>query len=325
MISKTIIILEGEALIEDKEPDAAKVIIHPLLEELRENPIAGNGNNFYFNSFDKTRIFYRIWKPLKEVEKIVIVSHGMGGHGEFFVLLADKLVNHGIMVISPDYRDHGYSGGEKGDLKSFKLILKDLSYFLKFIKEEYPGIPVFLFGESMGGITTINFAKHYPNDFIDLSGLILFSPGIKPNISKKLWLGIALIALPLLIFRVLFPSKKVYSTESDKDEGIKSPIHQRYDKEEPLHIKKLSIRYVLQVFKYMRKTSKIAPLISIPTIIFQGKLDKGISPEAVEKFYEKLGSDDKELHMIEGGYHALITDPSFQDKWEILLEWVNTR
>ena len=92
-----------------------------------------------------------------------------------------------------------------------------------------------------------------------------------------------------------------------------------------LHIKKLSIRYILQVFKYMRKTSKIAPLISIPTIIFQGKLDKGISPEAVEKFYEKLGAKDKELHMIEEGYHALITDPSFQDKWDILLEWIKTR
>ena len=152
--------------------------------------------------------------------------------------------------------------------------------------------------------------------------MILFSPGIKPNIPKKFWLGIALIALPLMVFRLLFPSKKIYSTESDKDEGIKSPIHQRYDKEEPLHIKKLSIRYILQVFKYMRKTSKIAPLISIPVIIFQGKLDKGISPEAVEKFYEKLGAKDKELHMIEDGYHALMTDPSFQDKWDVLLEWI---
>jgi len=311
-------------LTKEVESEAKKITIHPLLEELRGNPVAGNGNNYYFSSFDGTRIFYRVWKPLKEVKKIVIVSHGMGGHGEFFVLLADKLVNYGIMVISPDYRNHGYSDGEKGDLKSFKLILKDLSYFLKYIKVEYPGIPIFLFGESMGGITTINFAKHYPNDFLDLSGLILFSPGIKPNIPKKFWLGIALIALPLLLFRVFFPSKKVYSTESDKNEGIKSPIHQRYDKEEPQHIKKLSIRYILQVFKYMHKTSKIAPIISIPVIIFQGNLDKGISPEAVEKFHEKLGAKDKKLFIIDEGYHALMTDPSFQDKWEILLEWIKS-
>ena len=309
---------------EEVESKAEKIRIHPILEKLRNNPVAGNGNNDYFSSFDNIRIFYRIWKPLKEVKKIVIVSHGMGGHGEFFVLLADKLVNHDIMVISPDYRNHGYSEGEKGDLKSFKLIVKDLSYFLNFIKEKYPDIPIFLFGESMGGITTINFAKQYPNDFNELSGLILFSPGIKPNFPKKFWIGIALIALPLLLFRVLFPSKKIYSTESDKDEGIKDPIHQRYDKEEPLHIKKLSIRYIHQVFKYMRKTSKIAPIISIPVIIFQGKLDKGISPEAVESFYEKLGTKDKELYMIEEGYHALITDPSFQDKWDVLLEWIKS-
>ncbi|GAH19001.1 unnamed protein product, partial [marine sediment metagenome] len=36
--------------------------INPLLQQLRENPIAGNGENHYFASFDGIKIFYRVWR-----------------------------------------------------------------------------------------------------------------------------------------------------------------------------------------------------------------------------------------------------------------------
>ena len=93
--------------------------INPLLEKLRNSPNKGIYKTIFFTSFDNTRLFYHIWKPVNKIEKIVIVAHGMAGHGEFFVLLADKLVDHGIIVIAPDYRNHGLSDGKKGDLKRF--------------------------------------------------------------------------------------------------------------------------------------------------------------------------------------------------------------
>ncbi|MCK4239792.1 MAG: alpha/beta fold hydrolase, partial [Candidatus Lokiarchaeota archaeon] len=138
--------------------------INPLLQQLRENPIAGKGENFYFNSFDNTKIFYRIWKPINDIKKIIIVSHGMGGHGEFFVLLADKLYNEGIMVIAPDYRNHGHSDGKKGDLKRFKYILQDLHEFINYISDQHPDTPIYLFGESMGGAVNINYVAEYPEN-----------------------------------------------------------------------------------------------------------------------------------------------------------------
>ena len=105
--------------------------LNPLLEKLRENPVANNSENYYFESFDKTKIFYRLWRPKTVIKKIIIVAHGMGGHGEFFVLLADKLVEHEIMVIAPDYRNHGHSEGKKGDFKKFRDLLKDLLFLLQ--------------------------------------------------------------------------------------------------------------------------------------------------------------------------------------------------
>lgn len=309
---------------EKNKIDIEEIQINPLLEKLRDNPIAGPSKNNFFISFDGTKIFYRTWKPFEKLKKIIIVSHGMAGHGEFFVLLADKLVDQGVMVIAPDYRNHGYSEGKKGDMKNFKNILKDLNYFTNFIKEKYPNIPIFLFGESMGGAVTINFANEFALDFSNLSGLILFAPAVKINLPKIFWVGIALLSLPIFLIRLFFPSKKILSAKGREEQGIKNPIHQQYDKEDPLHLEKISIRYLLELFKHIRKTTRIAPKISIPTIIFQGTNDRGISLSAVKKFYNKLASKDKKIILIENGYHALLTDPCFQDKWEILIDWLKS-
>jgi acylglycerol lipase len=312
----------GKNLAETKESlNTEDFEINPLLNELRENPVAGKGETHYFVSFDNTKIFYRIWKPPNKVQKIIIVSHGMGGHGEFFVLLADKLVSEGIMVVAPDYRNHGRSDGKKGDLKKFKYILQDLKVFFNYISSQFPNIPIFLLGESMGGAVNANYVADHPEN---VSGLILFSPAVKLNFNWAMKLGLGLAMLPFLVLRVCCPSAKLIPAKGREEQGIANPIHQQYDKTDPYHLDMVSIRYLLQLFKYIRKSIKKAKKISIPTLIFQGTEDPGVSPEGVAEFYEKLESIDKKLFLIEGGYHCLITDPLFRDKWHYLIDWLKS-
>ncbi|MFW9900642.1 MAG: alpha/beta hydrolase [Candidatus Thorarchaeota archaeon] len=297
--------------------------LNPLLEKLRENPVASNSENHYFESFDKTKIFYRVWSPQRTIKKIVVVAHGMGGHGEFFVLLADKLVEHEIMVIAPDYRNHGHSEGKKGDLKKFRHLLKDMQCFINFIRDKHKNTPIYLCGESMGGTVCINFAKEFSETFLNLSGLMLFSPGVKVKFSKKSLLELILMSFPLSILRIFSPSLRIIPAKGREEQGIKNPIHQQYDQEDPLHLEKISARYLFQLLKYMRRTKKIAQHITIPAIIFQGAQDRGISLEGVQEFFEGISSKDKNLEVIEGGYHELITDPDFQNKWSVLINWLN--
>jgi alpha-beta hydrolase superfamily lysophospholipase len=301
-----------------------EIKINPILQKLRDKPIAGNGENRYFESFDGIKIFYRTWKPSKKLDRIVIVAHGMGGHGEFFALLADHLVNHGIMVVAPDYRNHGYSDGKKGDLKKFKYILEDLNLLIGFIREQHPEIPIFLLGESMGGCVSINLVGLYQEVSSSLSGLILFAPAVKLNFSKKMWIGISALFILLLPVRLFSPSKAIIPTKGREEDGIRNPIHIQYDKEDPIHLDKTSPRYLLNLFRYIRKTIRVASQISIPTLIFQGTDDKGISPDGVRRFYNHVASKDKRIILIEGGYHSLLADPGFQDKWSILIDWLKS-
>ncbi|MFX1329866.1 MAG: serine aminopeptidase domain-containing protein, partial [Promethearchaeota archaeon] len=148
-------------------------------------------------------------------------------------------------------------------------------------------------------------------------------PGIKVKFSKKSLLELILMSFPLLILRIFGPSMRIISAKGREEQGIKNPIHQQYDREDPLHLEKISARYLVQLLKYMRKTKKIAHHITIPTIIFQGTKDKGISFEGVQEFFEKISSKDKKLEVVEGGYHELLTDPNFQDKWKVIINWLN--
>ena len=293
--------------------------INPILEALREKPLANECEKAYFDSFDGTKIFYRTWKPTGKIEKIVVVTHGMAGHGEFFVLLADKLVHHGFMVIVADDRNHGYSEGKRGDIKKFKNIFKDLKLLIDSIKTDYPDVPLFLVGESMGGAVSINFTKLYESE---LSGVVLFAPAVKIDMGRKFWIAMGLLSPIIAILRVFLPSKPFISVKGSEEEGIKNPIHIKYDKEDPLHLEKVSIRYILQLFKHIRKTLKCAPEITIPTLIFQGADDKAVSPNGAKRFYNHLKSKDKNLIMVEEGYHSLLSDPAFQNKWSILIDWL---
>ena len=298
--------------------------LNPILEKLRDSPNAKTCEFMSFQSFDDTEIFYRKWIPKGETKKIILIAHGMAGHGEFFVLLADKLVDKDIMIIAPDYRHHGRSEGKRGDLKRLKYILKDYAGLMEQIQAEYPGIPLYLLGESMGGLVSISFARFHEECFSKLSGLILFAPAVKVNFSTLQWMGIGILSPLILLARIFIPSKGIFSARGSVEEGIKNPFHQEYDETDPYHLDKVSMRYILQLFWKLKRAIKAAKKINIPTLIFQGAEDPVIDPEGVTKFYDHLKTEDKKLVLVKQAKHSLITDPAFQEKWEIFFKWLET-
>ena len=58
-----------------------------------------------------------------------------------------------------DHRGHGLSGlvdGLPGYTNSFADYVQDLLAVLTFATERHPGLPYFLFGESMGGVRSLS-------------------------------------------------------------------------------------------------------------------------------------------------------------------------
>ncbi len=122
---------------------------------------------------------HRIWES-ENAEGVLLVLHGMAEHGERYDEFASYIKSNNFNVIAVDHRQHGLSiahdeYGIFGENDTYEAILKDVDFAYKRAKEDYPNLPVFILGHSMGSIIARAYVQNY---FPDIKGLILVgSPG----------------------------------------------------------------------------------------------------------------------------------------------------
>jgi len=129
---------------------------HSALEKLRgkfsPDPGSTSQETGYFTTSDGVRLFTRHWFA-RDVSKkgTIIAFHGAGGDSEYFVLLADQVVNDGYEVYIHDYQGHGLSDGPRGDIKSFSTYVRHAVEYMNDVAKNNADCPLFILGESMGG------------------------------------------------------------------------------------------------------------------------------------------------------------------------------
>lgn len=116
---------------------------------------------FTFTSSDGITIHVRSWLPVAaEPVGVVQIAHGMGEHSDRYSHLATTLAGLGYAVYAGDHRGHGYSmfsePGKLGD-DGWNLLVADLVTLTELLRERHPGLPVTLFGHSLGSFAV----QHY--------------------------------------------------------------------------------------------------------------------------------------------------------------------
>lgn len=114
---------------------------------------------------DGHRLFYRVWDcPTPRAS--VHINHGMAEHGERYDRFASALNAAGYVVYAQDHRGHGRTceEDERGwfsEKDGWSLIEEDAFSLDKQISLDYPGLPHFVFGHSMGSfVTRICLSRH---------------------------------------------------------------------------------------------------------------------------------------------------------------------
>lgn len=101
-----------------------------------------------------------------QVKGIVQIAHGMCEHKERFIPFMEYLCRKGYLCVIHDHRGHGESVKSQGDLGYFhtggwKGIVDDILIVNEYIRSHNPGLPIFLFGHSMGSLAVRSFTKRY--------------------------------------------------------------------------------------------------------------------------------------------------------------------
>lgn len=121
----------------------------------------------YYDSRDnQTKIHAVVWTPDTEPKAIVILVHGMAEHIERYDEFAQFLCEKGYVVAGNDHLGHGKSVGRnpKGYFcrrDPATVVVRDVHRLKKTIQNDYPTLPVVIFGHSMGSMIVRNYLTKY--------------------------------------------------------------------------------------------------------------------------------------------------------------------
>jgi alpha-beta hydrolase superfamily lysophospholipase len=121
------------------------------------------------------------WPAAGEPWAVALIVHGLGEHGGRYGPVARALTAAGIEVHAYDHRGFGGSAGPRAYVERWSIYHDDLDVRITALRETHPGMPLILYGHSMGGLVALGYVlADVPRPMPDL--LVLSAPGIEATV-----------------------------------------------------------------------------------------------------------------------------------------------
>lgn len=111
------------------------------------------------NINSESQLFHTLFSP-ETVKATLLIVHGMQEHSGRYADIAEYFAHHGVAVLTYDHLGHGKSVKEKNDIGFFQLekpderLIADAAMMADHLSEQYPDVPHFILGHSMGSFIT---------------------------------------------------------------------------------------------------------------------------------------------------------------------------
>jgi len=273
----------------------------------REGVFAGAGG---------LELFRRSWRrPDGAVRGVLVNLHGLGDHSGLYPALVEHFVAQKFAVHAPDLRGNGRSRGQRGYVADWSEYREDLGRFLDLVRREEPGSPLFLLGNSLGGLIVLDYVLHHPEG---IRGVIAVAPP----------LGTVGVPAPLLLLgRVLSRVWPRFSVRTGMDlSGLsRDPAVVETVLSDPLFHRLGTARLSTEVTAAIARVQAGAPRFCLPLLILHGSADRMVSPDGSRAFIARVGYPDKELREYRGSYHVLLADLDRERVLTDLEAWIGAR
>lgn len=261
------------------------------------------------------KLYWQAWLPDGDAKAIVYISHGLAEHSGRYAHVGRALSDRGYAVYAIDHRGHGRSEGQRAQIDGIDQTVADLHAFMAVMRNDHPGVPVFLFGHSMGGAIAFAYALRHQGE---LSGLVLSAPAVViENVSP------VTIALGKLLSRVA-PGAGIL--QLDGSAVSRDPEVVRAYDADPLNFRgKVPARTAAEILAIADIASARLPELTLPLLVYQGTADQLVSPKAAPLVHARAGSADKTVRVFEGGYHEMHNEPEQAEVIGMVADWLDAR
>lgn len=264
-------------------------------------------------------LFYRAWRPAEETRASVVITHGLGEHGGRYGRLVDALLARGFAASAMDHRGFGRSPGRRGHVDSWAEYRTDLGGFLALARQADPGVPLFLYGHSMGALIALDYALAAPGDERSLRGLILSGVPLEPVGVAKPWLVLLAKALSRILPRTaLRPGVDAGALSRDPE------VVRAYE-EDPLVHGRATARWGVEALAAIERTKGRLPELKLPLLVIHGGDDPLNSPEGSRLIADRAGSADATLRIYGGVLHEPHNDLEWEAAVRDVADWIEAR
>jgi alpha-beta hydrolase superfamily lysophospholipase len=252
-----------------------------------------------------------IKSPGENMRAGIVLVHGIGEHIQRYSHFVDKFNEKGFGVVGVDLPGHGKSDGKRGKLNSYSLTDEMLDLLITEHKKTFPGIPVFLYGHSLGGGIVLQYIlKKCP----EIKGAIVTSPWLRlssePARFEQILASIAKNLLPSLTQ----PSRLVVSHISHDQKVVDDYIS------DPLNHGMISGGLFHSAMSAGEYSLHHAEDLKVPLLLMHGSDDQITSPQGSRDFASKTTL--AELKIWDGGYHELHNEPFKDEVFSYIVKWV---
>lgn len=254
--------------------------------------------SLHFSTHDGVELHYRYWPATRneyQPRRAVVMFHRGHEHGGRMAHLADELDMPGYDFFAWDARGHGQSPGARGDSPSFATSVRDVQTFIEHIRDSH-GIAeadMVVLAQSVGAVLVATWAHDYAPK---VRCLVLASPAFK----VKLYVPFARPGLKLLkaLRGNFFVNSYVKPRLLTHDpERVMSYLA------DPLISRPISVTMLLGLYEAADRVVADAQAIQLPTQLLVSGADLVVERPPQERFFERLGSVRKEMHILPGFFH----------------------
>lgn len=259
-------------------------------------------------SFDGTKLYFRKDVP-ESPRAVIVIAHGLHEHLGRYDHFAEKLNETGIATYRYDQRGHGRSEGPRVFFHNYDEIVDDLNVVVETALRENPGLPVFVFGHSMGGFAATLFGTKYPKK---ANGIILSGAMTRYN---KPTMGKLPIDEPADTYHIISLGGGICS----------DPEMNRAHQNDPLVDKRVSVGLVNTIYYGVEWLKENAKQFVDPVLILHGCCDGPVSEKDSRDLFGEIGSEDKTLKIYAFLFHELLNEPCRDEIIAEIMAWLNKR
>jgi len=255
------------------------------------------------------------WEPAAEPWALAEVVHGLGEHGGRYLTVAEALTDAGIDTWAYDMRGNGGSGGRRGHVDRWSILHDDLEARLVGVRATHPGLPLVLWGHSLGGLVATGYVlsgRERPLPDV----LVLSSPALDDDLAgwKRAVAPIAARILP----RMLIPNSLPKGALS------RDPSVEARTATDPMCGKASTTRFGAEAFAEQdRLRGVLAGLTAmpVPTYVFHGSADP-IVPVGASAVFDGMSNVTRVVW--DGLRHETHHEPEHAEVLAGAVEWLRS-